>query len=182
MMLIAIFSMALITLETLPLSHCSQLSPGVFTLGSSFLIGFRDGDDSAGVPFIKGVIIVQGQRSGSVGLDSITITFDDFFLPVRPLPLIQPAIRTVQPSPRVISVDSRYRCPSPPTTPIPIPSHYLNFSTLNGIRVAWSRRKWRRRRRRTGRLYAALRTPPRSIYPVNTRSSTPANSSSPTEP
>ncbi|KAH9903016.1 hypothetical protein C8Q73DRAFT_672650 [Cubamyces lactineus] len=182
MMLIAIFSMALTILNTAHLSRCNPIPPGVFRLGSSFSIGFRDGADSVGVLLIKGVIVVQGLCSGSVGLDSITITFDDFSSPVPSLPPIQLTIRAGQPPAWIISVDPKYRFPPPPTTPIPISSHHLNFSTLNDIRVAWSRRKWRRRRRRTGRLYAALRTPPRSIYPVHILSFTLASSSPPTKP
>ncbi|KAI0661801.1 hypothetical protein C8Q70DRAFT_1052111 [Cubamyces menziesii] len=47
----------------------------------------------------------------------------------------------------VAKPDPRYRFPPPPTTRIPIPSHHLNLSRFNNVKVAWSRCKRRRPRR-----------------------------------
>ncbi|KAI0331837.1 hypothetical protein GY45DRAFT_1433556 [Cubamyces sp. BRFM 1775] len=141
MMLIDIPNILLILLSFLPPAYSSPLAPGGLTLSSSFLIGFWDGVNPVGVPLIRGVIVVQGSRSGSVGLDSITITLHDLSLPVISLPSTQPTIRWARHSAGVVVEDCKYSFFSPlPTTRVAITSHHLNFSTLNDIRVAWSRR------------------------------------------
>ncbi|KAI0331926.1 hypothetical protein GY45DRAFT_1321753 [Cubamyces sp. BRFM 1775] len=166
MMLIVILSILFVLFNSLTLAHSSPLAPGGLTLpSSSFLIGFWDGVNPVGVPLIRGVIVAQGSRSGSVGLDSITITLHGLSLPIPSLPSTQPTIQWARHSAGVVVEDCKHSFfPPLPTTPLAIPSLQLNFSTFNDVRVAWSRRLANVRRQRSRRLCAACRPPPHLIH------------------
>ncbi|KAI0331902.1 hypothetical protein GY45DRAFT_1360601 [Cubamyces sp. BRFM 1775] len=162
-MLIGILNILFVLLSSFTLAHSSPLVPGGLTLSSSFLIGFWDSVNPVGVPLIRGVIVAQGSRSGSVGLDSITITLHGLSLPVSSLPSTQPTIRWARHSAGVVAEDCKHRFFSPPPTiPLAIPSHHLNFSTLNDVRVAWSKRIANVGRQRSRRLC----TSPTCQHPV----------------
>ena len=68
----------------------------------------------------------------------------------------------------VAKPNPRYRFPPPPTTSIPIPSHHLNLSRFNNVKVAWSRCKRRRPRRSSRHSLRSSTTihPTSLIFPV----------------
>ncbi|KAI0331903.1 hypothetical protein GY45DRAFT_1321710 [Cubamyces sp. BRFM 1775] len=158
MMLINILNILFVLLSFLSSAHFSPLVPGGLTLSRSFLIGFWDGANPVGVPLIRGVIVVHGSRSGSVGLDSITITLHGLSLPIPSFPSTQPTIRWARRPAGVVVEDCKHSFfPPSPTIPVAIPSYHLNFSTLNDVRVAWSKRLANVGRQRSRRLCAACR-------------------------
>ncbi|KAI0661721.1 hypothetical protein C8Q70DRAFT_966906 [Cubamyces menziesii] len=141
-----LISLVLVFFYALTLARCSSLPLEPYTLSSSFTVGVWDSTGTVKIPLMKGVVVVQVLHSERVGIDSITVTFDDISYPSPSL--FNPTrrvIRTARRSAAAIASDPKYHFPPPPPTSISIPSHHLNFSILNDARVAWSRRKRRRR-------------------------------------
>ncbi|KAI0661742.1 hypothetical protein C8Q70DRAFT_932056 [Cubamyces menziesii] len=141
-------SLILLFFYALTFARCSSVPLESYTLSSSFTVGVWDSTGSVKIPLMKGVVTVQVLHSERVGIDSITVTFNNISYPSPSL--FNPTrrvirVRTARRPAADIASDPKYHFPPPPPTSITTPSHHLNFSILNDARVAWSRRKRRRR-------------------------------------